>query len=76
MLNYEAVEKYAGPGLKAFIDRLYEANKHKLPDKLPLAFHMGSCVDNSRPANMWMMMAEEWAWTCRRCRLSPVLLKP
>ena len=25
-MNYEAVEEYAGPGLK-FIDRLYEANK-------------------------------------------------
>ncbi len=59
MLTYDAVEQYAGPGLKAFIDRLYEANKDKLPGKLPLAFHMGSCVDNSRAANMWMAMAEE-----------------
>ena len=60
LLTYEAVEKYAGPGLKAFIDRLYEANKDKLPDKLPLAFHMGSCVDNSRIMNLWTAMANEY----------------
>ncbi len=59
LLNYDAVEKYAGPGLKAFIDRLYEANKDKLPDKLPLAFHMGSCVDNTRAADLWTAMANE-----------------
>lgn len=59
LLTYEAVEKYAGPGLKAFIDRLYEANKDKLPDKLPLAFHMGSCVDNTRAADLWTAMANE-----------------
>jgi carbon-monoxide dehydrogenase catalytic subunit len=59
LLTYDAVEKYAGPGLKAFIDRLYEANKDKLPDKLPLAFHMGSCVDNSRIANLWTAMANQ-----------------
>ncbi|AFV11725.1 carbon monoxide dehydrogenase/acetyl-CoA synthase subunit beta [Thermacetogenium phaeum DSM 12270] len=57
LLNYEAVEKYAGPGLKRFIDRLYEANKDKLSDKLPLAFHMGSCVDNSRILDLWTEMA-------------------
>lgn len=60
LLTYEAVEEYAGPGLKAFIDRLYEANKDKLPDKLPLAFHMGSCVDNSRIFNLWTAMANEY----------------
>jgi carbon-monoxide dehydrogenase catalytic subunit len=57
LMNYEAVEKYAGPGLKAFLDRLYEANKAKLPDKLPLTFHMGSCVDNSRIFDLWNLMA-------------------
>jgi carbon-monoxide dehydrogenase catalytic subunit len=60
LLNYEGVEKYAGPGLKAFIDRLYEANKDNLPDKLPLAYHMGSCVDYSRMADLWTAMANEW----------------
>lgn len=59
LLTYEAVEEYAGPGLKAFIDRLYEANKDRLPDRLPLAFHMGSCVDNSRAADLWTAMANQ-----------------
>ncbi|NPV30660.1 MAG: anaerobic carbon-monoxide dehydrogenase catalytic subunit [Firmicutes bacterium] len=59
LCTYDAVEKYAGPGLKAFIDRLYEANKDKLPDKLPLAFHMGSCVDNTRAADLWTAMANQ-----------------
>ena len=59
MLNYDAVEKYAAPGLKGFIDKLYEANKGKLPDKLPLAFHMGSCVDNTRAYNLLTAMANE-----------------
>ncbi|MGD0152886.1 MAG: anaerobic carbon-monoxide dehydrogenase catalytic subunit [Thermacetogeniaceae bacterium] len=60
LLTYDAVEKYAGPGLKAFIDRLYEANKDKFPDKLPLAFHMGSCVDNTRAYDLCTAMANEW----------------
>ncbi len=59
LMNSEGVEKYAGAGLKAFLARLYEANKNKLPDKLPLVFHMGSCVDNSRAAELWTAMANE-----------------
>ncbi len=59
-LSYEGVEKFAGPGLKAFIDRLYEANKHKLPDKLPLAWHCGSCVDYTRIVDLWTKMANQW----------------
>lgn len=59
LLTYDAVEKYAGPGLKAFIDRLNKANEGKLADKLPLAFHMGSCVDNSRVFDLWTAMANE-----------------
>lgn len=60
LMNYEAVEEYAGPGLKKFIDRLYEANKDKLPDKLPLTYHMGSCVDNSRILDLWTEMAKAY----------------
>jgi carbon-monoxide dehydrogenase catalytic subunit len=60
LLNYSAVEKYAGPGLKKFIDMLYEANKDWLPDKLPLGFHTGSCVDYSRVQDLWTMMANYW----------------
>ena len=59
MLNADAVDKYAGDGLKAFLNRLNEANKDKLSEKLPLVFHMGSCVDNSRAYDLMTYMAEE-----------------
>ncbi|NMB41065.1 MAG: anaerobic carbon-monoxide dehydrogenase catalytic subunit [Firmicutes bacterium] len=59
MLNWDAVEEYAGEGLKAFLSRLNEANKDKLVEKLPLVFHMGSCVDNSRAYDLMTYMAEE-----------------
>ncbi len=59
MLNSEAVEKYAGDGLKAFLERLNEANKDNLTEKLPLVLHMGSCVDNSRAYDLMTYMAEE-----------------
>ncbi|NMD33525.1 MAG: anaerobic carbon-monoxide dehydrogenase catalytic subunit [Firmicutes bacterium] len=60
LMNDEAVEKYAGEGLKAFIHKLDEANAGKLNDKLPLVFHMGSCVDNSRAYDLNTLMANEW----------------
>lgn len=56
LLSAEAVEAYAGPGLKKFIKRLEENSG--LNAGLPLIFHMGSCVDNSRIANLWTMMAQ------------------
>ncbi|MFZ5627204.1 MAG: anaerobic carbon-monoxide dehydrogenase catalytic subunit [Bacillota bacterium] len=59
LLNGEAVEEFAGPGLKAFLNRLNEANAGKISEKLPLVFHMGSCVDNSRASDLLMMMADE-----------------
>lgn len=59
LLNGDAVEKYAGEGLKAFMNRLNEANKDNLVEKLPLVFHMGSCVDNSRAYDLMTYMAEE-----------------
>ncbi|ADL12818.1 anaerobic carbon-monoxide dehydrogenase catalytic subunit [Acetohalobium arabaticum] len=40
----EAVEEYAGEGLKRFFSKLNE----ELGKELPLIWHMGSCVDNSR----------------------------
>lgn len=52
LLAPEAVDTYAGEGLKAFINRLNDANADKLEGKLPLIFHMGSCVDNTRSANL------------------------
>ncbi len=52
LLSPEAVDQFAGDGLKAFIRRLEDANVDKLEGKLPLIFHMGSCVDNTRAMNM------------------------
>ncbi|MDO9535016.1 MAG: anaerobic carbon-monoxide dehydrogenase catalytic subunit [Bacillota bacterium] len=60
LMNGDAVEEYAGEGLKAFINRLNEANKDKLQDKLPLIFHMGSCVDNTRAYDLVTALAQEW----------------
>jgi anaerobic carbon-monoxide dehydrogenase catalytic subunit len=57
MLTHEAVDAYAGPGLKAFLKRLNE--KANLNADLPLIFHMGSCVDNSRSTDLLTMMANE-----------------
>jgi carbon-monoxide dehydrogenase catalytic subunit len=57
LMNPEAIEKYAGPGLKSFLGRLSAAGGSK--HGLPLIFHMGSCVDNTRSADLLMMMAKE-----------------
>jgi len=56
-LSGEGVEAYAGPGLKKFIHRLQE--KCGVNANLPLVYHMGSCVDNSRIANLWTAMAKD-----------------
>ncbi len=60
LMNAEAVEEYAGEGLKSFIHMLNEANKDKLKEKLPLVFHMGSCVDNSRAYDFTTALARQW----------------
>ncbi|WP_425060557.1 Carbon monoxide dehydrogenase/acetyl-CoA synthase subunit beta [Sporomusa carbonis] len=57
LLNGEGVQKYAGEGLKKFHARLNAAAK--LTTELPLVFHMGSCVDNSRAQELANMMARE-----------------
>jgi len=57
LMSKEGVEKYAGPGLKAFIKRLEE--KAGLDVGLPLVYHLGSCVDNTRTARLWTNMAKE-----------------
>ncbi len=59
LLNAEAVAQYAGEGLKSFYSRLQESNGQKLPAGLPLVFHMGSCVDNTRAADLLTAMAKE-----------------
>jgi len=60
LMNAEAVEKYAGDGLKAFYKTLNDANKDKLEEELPLVFHMGSCVDNSRAYDFTTALARQW----------------
>ncbi len=61
IMNDEAVDKYAGEGLKKFIKDLEAANVDKLNgNKLPLIFHMGSCVDNSRAYDFTNALAEQW----------------
>ncbi|MBF0367237.1 MAG: anaerobic carbon-monoxide dehydrogenase catalytic subunit [Oligoflexia bacterium] len=57
LMSSLAVEKYAGPGLKHFLKQL-EA-KSTLACGLPLVFNMGACVDNSRVALLWKLLAEE-----------------
>jgi len=57
LLSSEGVEAYAGEGLKKLIRDLEE--KCSLNAGLPLVFHMGSCVDNSRIANLWTELANE-----------------
>lgn len=51
------VDKHCGANLAAFIHKLEEANKDKLTDGLPPAFHMGSCVDTSRCHDFLTTMA-------------------
>ena len=60
LLNAEAVDKYAGDGLKAFYKTLNDANEERLKEKLPLVFHMGSCVDNSRAYDFTTALAKQW----------------
>lgn len=57
LLSGDGVQKYAGEGLKKFFARLNE--KAGLTTDLPLIFHMGSCVDNTRAMDLATMMANE-----------------
>lgn len=58
LMSPAAVEIYAGEGLKSFLKTLEEANP-QLTTGLPLVFHVGSCVDNSRGIDLALAMAEE-----------------
>lgn len=53
----EATEKYAGPGLKAVLTAVGKAAG--LGGPLPLVLHMGSCVDNSRAADVAVAVANK-----------------
>ncbi|TWH48012.1 anaerobic carbon-monoxide dehydrogenase catalytic subunit [Sporomusa sp. KB1] len=57
MMNGEAVQKYAGEGLKKFFARLNAVSG--LTEDLPLMFHMGSCVDYSRMQLFANLLAAE-----------------
>jgi carbon-monoxide dehydrogenase catalytic subunit len=59
LLAPDAVDSYAGEGLKSFIRRLEQANEGKLQGGLPLVFHMGSCVDNTRAADLATAIAND-----------------
>jgi carbon-monoxide dehydrogenase catalytic subunit len=51
----EATEQYAGPGLKAVLTAVGQAAG--LGGPLPLVLHMGSCVDNTRAADIAVAIA-------------------
>nr|WP_253260436.1 anaerobic carbon-monoxide dehydrogenase catalytic subunit [Moorella sp. E308F] len=51
------VETYCGDGLRAFLNRLSQGANIEIG--LPPVFHMGSCVDNSRAADLLMAMAND-----------------
>jgi len=55
MMSTAAIKEYAGPGLRAFLERLESV----AGVGLPLIFHMGSCVDNSRVQQLWSAMAAD-----------------
>ena len=55
IFTQEAVGLYAGDGLKAVLTAVGEANG--LGGPLPLALHMGSCVDNTRAADVAVAVA-------------------
>ncbi len=59
LLTPGAAETFAGEGLKTFLRRLEEANAGKLQGGLPLVFHMGSCVDNTRAADLATAIAND-----------------
>lgn len=47
-------QKYCGPGLKRFLKRVGDANRVELPG----VWHMGSCIDNSRIARLFVELSE------------------
>lgn len=57
LLNSEATDKYAGPGLKAVLTAIGQAAGLGAP--LPLVLHMGSCVDNTRAVDLTVAIANK-----------------
>jgi len=56
-MTSEATNQYAGDGLKAVLTAIGEAAG--LGGPLPLVLHMGSCVDNSRAADVAVAVANK-----------------
>ena len=56
-MTSEATNKYAGAGLKAVLTAVGQAAG--LGGPLPLVLHMGSCVDNSRAADVAVAVANK-----------------
>jgi carbon-monoxide dehydrogenase catalytic subunit len=56
-MSPEAANKYAGDGLKAVLTAIGQAAG--LGGPLPPVLHMGSCVDNSRPADVAVALANK-----------------
>ncbi len=48
-------ERYAGDGLKSFLERISKASGLEMP----VVWHMGSCVDNSRAVDLAALMAND-----------------
>ncbi|MGB9904134.1 MAG: anaerobic carbon-monoxide dehydrogenase catalytic subunit, partial [Desulfotomaculales bacterium] len=57
LMDPDKVEEFCGEGLKSFYKRI-SANAN-LQYGLPPVFHIGSCVDNSRAAELLMLMAAD-----------------
>jgi carbon-monoxide dehydrogenase catalytic subunit len=57
LLTPEATNEYAGDGLKAVLTAVGQAAG--LDGPLPLILHMGSCVDNSRPVDVAVAIANK-----------------
>lgn len=57
LMTSEATERWAGDGLKGVLTLL--GKEAGLDGPLPLVFHMGSCVDNSRAVSVATALAEK-----------------
>jgi carbon-monoxide dehydrogenase catalytic subunit len=57
LLTSEAAAEYAGDGLRAVLTAVGQAAG--LPGPLPLVLHMGSCVDNTRAAQVAVAVANK-----------------
>ena len=71
MLNSDAVDKYAGEGLKAFLNRLNEANKGKLTENSHW-YSIWALVLITRAYDLMTYMAEELQMDTPKIPMRPV----